>query len=352
MVKGSNNDDIWSPEAKELKIEIHPPWWGTFLFKFFAVLAVLCILMLIYVLRVSFFKKQNLILEQNVTSRTNELMEKNELLKQKTQEIAVQNKELESHRNNLEQAVAKRTEELMQAKIKAEESEKLKSSFMANMSHEIRTPMNAIYGFSDLLEDDKLSPEERSKYIEIVKDNCDGLLLLIDNILDISMIEANHLMLHNEEFDLNELLNELELVFSKNIPNAIKLRSSVKQKEDAFFIYNDKTRVRQIITNLFSNAIKFTERGEILFGYEINKEELKFFVSDTGIGIEKSKIDTIFDAFYKIEGNDDKLYSGTGIGLAICQKLITQLKGKIWVESALDKGSTFYFTIGIKKHSA
>lgn len=230
-------------------------------------------------------------------------------------------------------------ENLIHAKDKAEESNRLKSAFLANMSHEIRTPLNAIVGFSGLLPSVTESSEQE-EYINIIENNNTLLLQLIGDILDLSKIEAGTLEFIHADFDLNQLMEELE--------NSLKLKLkdstvtlSFDSAETECFIHSEKNRLSQLIINLVTNAIKFTEKGSIRFGYEKQKAMLYFYVRDTGIGISTDKKDKIFDRFFKV----NSFAQGTGLGLPICQMIVETLGGEIGVESEAGVGSTFWFTI-------
>lgn len=239
--------------------------------------------------------------------------------------------------------------ELLEAKKAAEESDKLKSAFLANMSHEIRTPLNGIVGFADLLSKDDLSEEQRGKYIHIVKSSNDQLLRIIDDILDISKIDTGQVTINNHDFNLNQLMNEIEIYLKQEI-NRIQKQLDVKCirhfADGSDIINSDKERIYQVITNLVNNAAKFTNTGKITFGYRlIDPTVLEFFVSDTGIGIPKEMHTTIFKQFQQGEDYMTKSYGGTGLGLSICKGIIELLDGKIKVDSQPEKGSTFTFTI-------
>ncbi len=345
MVKGSNNDGIWSAEAREIAIVIHPPWWRTHFFKIVMGLIALALVFSIYYIRVSFLKRQNYYLEQKVMVRTKKISEMNKALQESQEEIVAQNNELEKHRNHLEQLVDERTTELVKAKIKAEESDRLKSSFLANMSHEIRTPMNAIYGFASLLKDGSPDEAERNEYIHIMNTNCESLLKLIDDLMDISMLEINNLKITPDFFNVFEVLCDLEEQFKLKSPEPVRLAFVNRSKNENLVLHNDKYRFIQVFSNLISNALKFTEKGSVLFGYQRFEDRVRFYVSDTGSGIDKAQHEKIFSQFYKIEDNTGRQHRGTGIGLAICRELIRLMGGKIWVESEPEKGSTFYFTL-------
>ena len=245
----------------------------------------------------------------------------------------------------------KKTEKnLREAKEKAEESDILKTSFLTNMSHEIRTPMNAILGFSELMLDEYLSVDERREFVKEISNNSKSLLKLIENIIDISKIESNQIVLRKEEINLNRFLvdiyvkfNDEKAVFGKE---NISLRISKKNNINNAFVNSDGLRLKQIFNHLISNSLKYTEKGSIEFGYTINENGFpEFFVKDSGIGIRKDKQEIIFEHFRKIEDDNTRLYRGTGIGLTITKKLVTLLGGNIWVKSEVNKGSAFYFTI-------
>ena len=239
--------------------------------------------------------------------------------------------------------------ELIEAKQKAEESDKLKSAFLANMSHEIRTPMNSIIGFSELLAKTSGLTGTKAKYLELIVSSGKSLLNLINDIIDISKIEAGQLKVKPRKSPLNPMMNEIYI--SQYQINNIKEKGigfTVKNavESDEFQIETDPFRFKQVINNLITNAMKFTEKGFIEFGYRFNTpEELLFYVKDTGQGMPQDKLKVIFERFGQIEQKDDKNQQGTGLGLAISKKLVELLGGKMWVESTEGEGSTFFFTL-------
>lgn len=287
--------------------------------------------------------KQN---KEELQSQRDALSEANNLLEEKTLEIESQNKELEIHRENLEKLVSERTSELNIAKEKAEQSDRLKTSFLANLSHEIRTPLNAIIGFSTLLEEEKLPKAKRSNYNHIIQSSCQSLLVLIDDLLNMAKIETDQLDLNLQSFKISDLIKELHIMFSENPENKnVKFRVSSETPPEEFYLYSDRTRVQQILINFITNALKFTEKGFVEIGYKIEAEaKLHIYVKDTGIGIEPENFEIIFERFRKLEDNTDKLYRGAGLGLAISKKLANLLGAEIWLESEFGKGSTFYLT--------
>ncbi len=239
--------------------------------------------------------------------------------------------------------------ELINAKNKAEESDHLKSAFLANMSHEIRTPMNAILGFSDLLSSKEYDESEKQEFINIIRSSGKVLLNLINDIIDISKIEAGELKIQNTQFNLNHLLNELNQTFKQQLSsgekNKIRLIFNSTHAIENCDFYSDRLRLHQIFTNLLSNSLKFTQSGEIEFGLIPIGEYYQFFVKDTGIGIPEEKLDLIFQRFRQADDSHTRIFGGTGLGLAITRSLIQLLGGSIWVESVVGKGSAFYFTL-------
>ena len=227
---------------------------------------------------------------------------------------------------------------LIEARDKAETMDRLKSAFLANMSHEIRTPLNAIVGFSDLLVDTD-DVDERQDYIKIVKENNDLLLQLISDILDLSKIEAGTFEFTNNDIDVNNLCKDI--VLSMQIKAKEGVRILFDEQLPNYHIISDRNRLHQVISNFVNNAIKFTSEGYIRVGYEKKGEELEFYVSDTGVGIDKEQLPRIFKRFVKL----NTFVQGTGLGLSICRSIVEQLDGRIGVESELGKGSRFWFTL-------
>ena len=232
-------------------------------------------------------------------------------------------------------------QELIFARIKAEQSDRLKTAFLANMSHEIRTPLNAIVGFSHLMtiadnaEDEKL-------YSDIINQNSEILLQLINDILDLAKIEAGTLEYIRYPMDLGELCRNVYEMHKDRVQTGVVL--ILDNKDTSLIINEDQNRIMQVVTNLITNAIKFTFKGEIRFGFEVREEYIDFYVKDTGMGISEEKIKMIFERFVKL----NTFVQGTGLGLAICRVIVEKLGGEITAESKLNEGSTFRFTIPYK----
>lgn len=239
---------------------------------------------------------------------------------------------------NAEQTNKKQQKELEAARIKAEESDRLKSAFLANMSHEIRTPLNAIVGFSKLVIDAECT-NEKEQYAEIIERNSEILLNLFNDILDLSSLEADSLSFNIRPIKLIDIRLQLEQQFCYKVKNGTKL--ILDDVDTELYVSGDWNRIIQIISNLLSNAAKFTPKGEIHFGYREKEDFVEFYVKDSGIGIPAERVATIFQRFGKI--ND--FVQGIGLGLTLCRMLVEKMGGRIWLRSQEGKGSRFYFTL-------
>jgi PAS domain S-box-containing protein len=240
--------------------------------------------------------------------------------------------------------------ELIMAKEKAEESDKLKTAFLHNISHEIRTPMNAIVGFSTLLGEPDTDEKTRKSYIEVIMQSSNHLLSIITDIVDISNIEANLIKTFKNEMSVNALVKSLCNQFMpKAAEKNINLVYENGLSESDAMILTDRTKFSQILSNLISNAIKFTEKGNVKISYRLKDNFLEFSVSDTGIGVSQEHHSRIFDRFYQVQNTMEKLYEGTGLGLAISKAYVEHLGGKIWLTSEPGIGTTFFFTIPYEK---
>lgn len=235
----------------------------------------------------------------------------------------------------------KRHEEDVQAKRLAEESDRMKSAFIANMSHEIRTPLNAIVGFSTLMAQAE-TQEEKQEYLKIIESSNEFLLQLIGDILDISKIESGKMEFVYSHFSLNEIFAPQQQAFSLRAEPGVEV--VFENDGTDYSIYSEKTRLTQVLTNFLSNAIKFTTRGSIRFGYKVAENEVYAYVRDTGSGIPHSLLSTVFDRFVKL----DSFKQGTGLGLSICKTIVTMLNGEIGVDSEEGKGTTFWFRIPVQ----
>ncbi len=230
---------------------------------------------------------------------------------------------------------------------RAKMSDRLKSAFLANMSHEIRTPLNAIVGFSSLIADSEMSDDDKQMFKEQVISNSDYLLSLIDDIIDVSKIESNQLTVNLKSVDVVPIIMNIVQTFQLSIPSTKKMQVICGIRISQMMVTVDQTRLEQILRNLLANAVKFTEEGDIEVNCIQVKDFFVFSVKDTGIGIDPENQLIIFDRFMKIDNHKQHLYRGTGIGLFLSKQLVEMFGGKIWVESEMGKGSTFYFTIPV-----
>jgi PAS domain S-box-containing protein len=242
-------------------------------------------------------------------------------------------------------------EQLKIAKEQAEESNRLKTAFLANMSHEIRTPLNAIIGFSNLLVYDDLETEDKEVYSRLITQSGDSLANLINDIVDMAKIESGQVDIEKTVFNVNEMMSDLLILYRERV---IQIESSLilKYDPDPLFpvleLNSDRFRINQVFVNLLNNALKFTEKGEITFGYRIKDDYCNFFVQDQGIGILEENMKKIFEVFTQVDGTYSRQYGGVGLGLSISKRLITLMNGDIWVESKPGEGSRFSFSIPLK----
>jgi signal transduction histidine kinase/DNA-binding response OmpR family regulator len=278
----------------------------------------------------------------------NELERKQALLlnEEKNEQIKVQFRELHELIDELNQT----NNELVVAKEKAEESDRLKTAFLHNISHEVRTPMNAIIGFSEFLVEPDLAPDKRKVFTDIIMQNCYQLLSVISDIISIATIEAGQVKITESEIDLNPTLKQLQEQFLQKAQkqNVAFILKNLLPDDEANIITDD-VKLVQILSKLLDNALKFTKQGYVNFGYKVKGDELEFFVKDTGIGIPREMYDEIFIRFNQVESTTAREFGGSGLGLPISKAYIELLGGKVWLSSELGKGSTFYFTVPYKK---
>lgn len=254
-------------------------------------------------------------------------------------------------RKKIQNKLTQSRKQLYLAKVKAEESDILKSRFLANLSHEIRTPMNSIVGFSSILESDNLDKKIQQQYLQIIKSSSNQLLSIITDIIDISKIESDQVEIHYSIINLKILFEELFTRFNdelaKQFNKPVNLKVTIDESIET--IICDHSRLNQVLSNLVNNAVKFTKTGTIEIGYQqLNNNLIRFFVKDTGIGISENFKNLIFSRFCREKKTSDKVIGGTGLGLAISKGLVNLMGGEIYFESEENTGSIFYFTIPVK----
>jgi len=238
----------------------------------------------------------------------------------------------------------KNVENLREAKLKAEESDRLKTAFLANMSHEIRTPMNGIMGFANILLDE-VTDETHHEYLEIISKSADRLLATINDVLDISRIETGQVCVTKSEFDINDMFRELHSFFKVNNSHIDVLL--MLERNEPMHIYTDKTKFQQVMINLLGNAVKFTRKGSVEFGYSVGISNITIYVKDTGIGIPEASREVIFDRFVQANSSALREFEGTGLGLAISKLFVELLGGRIWLTSEVGVGTTFFVSLPV-----
>jgi signal transduction histidine kinase len=292
------------------------------------------------------------------------IQQQNEEISEQNEEILKQKEQIEEHRDNLELKVEERTQELTRAKQELEIAYSLKSAFLQNMSHEIRTPLNAIIGFTNLIVGNKLNQTNLADVLKIIEQNSNSLNKVVDDILYISQLQTGEILVQFNDVDIIPMLNELYSNFSnmktQEGKEQIEIIMDIPTDKSQMEIETDAFALKQILWNLISNGVKYTEEGSVCFGFKIvehtdqleHKEFIEFFVKDTGIGIPKQDLNKIYELFRKIEAPDAaKLYRGIGLGLSISEKLVKHIGGTINVSSQVGKGTTFVVSFPVKRRA-
>ena len=354
-VKAANNDDLWNKQGTSIKIIIKPPYWLTWWFKTIAGVVAGGVVYLLIRTRLNRINKQKAVLEREVKQRTAEVLQQKEALVAQAENMQTLNDQLQAQTDFLQgmnMEIVMKSEEAEAARLEAERANQAKGIFLATMSHEIRTPMNGVIGMASLLEDTTLTSEQR-EYTQIIRTSGEGLLTVINDILDFSKIESGKMELEEKDFDLRTCIEEVLDVFatkaaSTGLDLLYQLNNDVPNN-----VVGDCLRLRQILLNLVGNAIKFTHHGEIFLGVHVTKKNnhelvLGFEVRDTGIGIPEDKLNRLFKAFSQVDASTTRKYGGTGLGLAIAEKLVGLMGGRIWIESTVGKGTSFFFTLKTK----
>ncbi len=325
-IKSFNENNIESEISSGFELIIKKPLYLTIWFN------AAVILMLVFLVYVIIRRR-----EKNLRTEQERLLKK---IDEKTKDLIVK-EEIIKERKKVEKV-------LIEAKTKAELSEKLKTSFLQNMSHEIRTPMNAVVGFSELLMHNTKVDAKQIEYIDVIHTNAENLLTIIDDILDVSQLESNQLKMREGNCKVDVLIESLKVKYLEVLKHTgktdIELVAKLPEK-NGLEMRTDPARLQQVLSKLLDNAVKFTQSGHISFGYERESESITFFVEDTGIGLSEDKAGIIFDLFRKVEDDKVKLYGGTGLGLTLSRYLVHLLGGKIDVKSTENVGSRFYFVL-------
>ena len=354
-VIGSNQDDIWNTKGDSLRIIIHPPFYKTEWFIIILIFALLFFIYMFYKVRVINVQQLNAKLSKLVAERTRELekrsaeiAEQRDIATEQRDQIRRQNEELEQHRTRLEELVEERTQDLMVAKERAEESDRLKTAFLENLSHEIRTPMNAIIGFINLLADKIDDKNSREYYLRIINESGRNMLGLIQDIIDFSRMQTGELQPEYTECRINDIIKDLvtsaRMRASREKPN-LNIIADLPGTE--VVIYSDDKKLKTIFAKLLENSIKFTDKGHIKIGIHNQEEKwITFCVRDTGIGIKPEYIDRIFDRFFTVQEEDNHdQFRGSGLGLAFARVATELMGGTIWAESKEGEGSLFCFKL-------
>jgi len=325
-IKSFNENNIESEISSGFELIIKKPLYLTIWFN------VAIILLLVFLVLVIIKRR-----EKNLRTEQERLLKK---IDEKTKDLIVK-EEIIKERKKVEKV-------LIEAKTKAELSEKLKTSFLQNMSHEIRTPMNAVVGFSELLMKNTKVDAKQTEYIDVIHTNAENLLTIIDDILDVSQLESDQLIMREGNCKIDVLIECLKAKYLEVLQHTGKADIELVAKlpkENGLEMRTDPARLQQVLSKLLDNAVKFTESGSITFGYEQKGEHVTFFVEDTGIGLSEDKAGIIFDLFRKVEDDKVKLYGGTGLGLTLSRYLVHLMGGKIDVKSTENVGSRFNFIL-------
>jgi signal transduction histidine kinase/CheY-like chemotaxis protein/ligand-binding sensor domain-containing protein len=353
-VRGSNNDGVWNNEGATVTVVITPPFWATWWFRTLVVVLVISGVYSFYSYRINTERKQKIVLEKKVRDRTALIHAQSQALKRQSEELQNLNGELllqseklilqSEHLRDLNASLTVQKKQEENARMEAEKANQAKSIFLATMSHEIRTPMNGVIGMASLLTETPLNPEQR-EYTDTIINSGESLLTVINDILDFSKIESGSLEIEHIDFNIRHAVEEvMDLFRLKASEKGIDLVYHLEEDVPANVVA-DSLRLKQVLINLVSNAMKFTRKVSLPGQEPGNKLKIGFSVKDTGIGIPEDKIGKLFKAFSQVDSSTTRNYGGTGLGLAICKRLVNLMGGEIQAASVYGEGSEFSFSV-------